>query len=49
MVRHALATTVILEQGVPIETVSSMLGHKDSRTAQIYAKIIKLLVEMDLP
>ena len=37
--RHTFATTVTLENDVPIETVSQMLGHKCIRTTQIYAKI----------
>ncbi len=39
--RHTFATTVTLENDVPIETVSNMLGHKDIRTTQIYAKVTK--------
>jgi len=39
--RHTAATTVFLSNGVPIETVSSMLGHKSIKTTQIYAKITK--------
>lgn len=43
--RHTFATTVTLANDVPIETVSRMLGHKDIKTTQIYAKILKTTVE----
>jgi len=39
--RHTFATTVTLENDVPIETVGKMLGHKDIRSTMIYAKITK--------
>lgn len=37
--RHTNATTVLLSNGVPIETVSRLLGHTNIKTMQIYAKI----------
>ncbi len=43
--RNTFATTVTLERGVPIETVSSMMSHKNIRTTQIYAKINKSKIE----
>ena len=39
MARHTFATSVTLTNGVPIETVSEMLGHKQITTTQIYAKL----------
>ncbi|HET6225963.1 MAG TPA: site-specific integrase, partial [Bacteroidia bacterium] len=46
--RHTFATTVTLTNGVPIETVSKMLGHRSLRTTQIYAKILDNKVSSDM-
>jgi site-specific recombinase XerD len=46
--RHTFATTVTLANGVPIETVSSMLGHNSIRTTQIYAKVVEHKVSQDM-
>jgi len=48
LARHAFATTVTLTNGVPIETVSSMLGHKNLKTTQIYAKVVQIKVSADM-
>ena len=46
--RHSFSTTVCLSNGVPIETLSRMLGHKNISTTQIYAKITHQKVEEDM-
>lgn len=46
--RHTFATTVTLSNGVPLETVSKMLGHKSLRQTQHYAKIVDLKVSKDM-
>lgn len=50
LARHTFATTVTLSNGVPIESVSKMLGHTKISTTQIYAKVIekKLSEDMDM-
>ena len=46
--RHTFSTTVTLSQGVPLETVSKMLGHKHITTTQIYAKITNDKIGRDM-
>lgn len=46
--RHTFATTVTLNNGVPIESVSKMLGHKSIKITQIYAKILDRKVGEDM-
>lgn len=45
--RHIFATVITLSNGVPIETVSKMLGHKDIRTTQIYSKVVDEKISHD--
>ena len=49
MGRHSFSTLITLENGVPIETVSKMLGHSDIKTTQMYARVTpkKLFEDMD--
>ena len=47
--RHSFASLITLEEGVPIETISRMLGHNNIQTTQIYARVTpkKLFEDMD--
>ncbi|MCE9174271.1 tyrosine-type recombinase/integrase [Bacteroides ovatus] len=48
LARHTFATTITLSHGIPIETVSKMLGHTSIKTTQIYAKILDTKVMDDM-
>jgi site-specific recombinase XerD len=48
MARHNFGTHITLSQGVPIETVSRMMGHRSIATTQIYAKITNKKVNEDM-
>ena len=45
--RHNFGTHITLSLGVPIETVSRMMGHKSISTTQIYAKVTDDKIDMD--
>ena len=47
-IRHTFATTVTLSHGVPIESVSKMLGHTNIQTTQIYARITNQKISKDM-
>ena len=46
--RHNFGTHITLSMGVPIESVSRMMGHKNIATTQIYAKVTDKKVDEDL-
>ena len=46
--RHTFATTVTLSNGVPMESVSKMLGHKNLKTTQHYAKVLDRKLSDDM-
>lgn len=48
MARHIFATRITLSNGVPIETVSILLGHTKIATTQIYARVIERKISDDM-
>ena len=46
--RHTFATTVTLANGVPLETVSKLLGHRRLSTTQIYARVMEKKISEDI-
>ena len=46
--RHTFATTICLENGLPIETVSKMLGHRFISTTELYAKVSKSKIAREM-
>ncbi|MBL7471167.1 tyrosine-type recombinase/integrase, partial [Robertkochia sediminum] len=48
MARHTFATTVTLSNGMPIETVSKLLGHTKLATTQIYARVLQKKIAQDM-
>lgn len=48
LARHTFATTITLNNGVPIESVSRMLGHTKLSTTQIYAKVLNTKIAADM-
>lgn len=46
--RHTFATTVMLSNGVPLETVSKLLGHSKLSTTQIYARVVETKISEDI-
>jgi site-specific recombinase XerD len=46
--RHTFATTILLNNGVPMESASKMLGHTNIKTTQHYAKILNKKVSEDM-
>ena len=48
LARHTFATSITLSNGVPIETVSKMLGHTSLKTTQIYARVVDSKISQDM-
>jgi site-specific recombinase XerD len=48
LTRHSFATEICLTKGVPIESVSKMLGHTNIQTTQIYARVVDRKLSHDM-
>ena len=48
MARHTFATTITLNNGVPVETISKMLGHRNIKITQRYAKLLDQKISQDM-
>ncbi len=48
MARHTFATTITLAKGVSIEVVSRMLGHKNVKQTQHYAKLVNTRIQDEM-
>ena len=48
LARHTYATTICLSNGVSLETLSKMLGHKHITTTQIYAKVTQPMIDREI-
>ena len=48
LARHTFATEICITQGVPIESVSRMLGHTNIKTTQIYARVVDRKISHDM-
>lgn len=48
LARHTYATTICLSNGVSLETLSKMLGHKNITTTQIYAKVTHPMIDREV-
>jgi site-specific recombinase XerD len=48
MARHTFATTITLNNGVPLETISKMLGHRNIKITQRYAKLLDQKISQDM-
>ena len=46
--RHTFGSIICLSQGIPIETVSKIMGHKHIKTTQRYAKVTQDKIDRDV-